>query len=200
MEVLNKIQKVLTSPDKFFEGIKKEPIGPSVKYFAVTLLVPVVIMLIVMYTVASMFTSIFGWMFAMGGAQGAIPFMGLITGVAAGFAVVAVIVIYIVAIIMSFIGAAVMHLFVYLCGGRNGYANTYKTMAYGGTPSILLGWIPFVGIIASIWGLVLEVKGLKALHGMTTGRAVLAILLPVIIIGALAGFLVAAGMMASLAA
>ncbi|MFH1294592.1 MAG: YIP1 family protein [Candidatus Aenigmatarchaeota archaeon] len=108
---------------------------------------------------------------------------------------------YVMIIVGSFINAAFMHIFVYIVGGRKGYTSTFNAMAYASTPSLLLGWIPVVNIITGIWALVLEVKGIRTLHEITTGKAILAILLPVIIllgivgasVGLLFGFMSAAG-------
>jgi len=194
MEVLNKIQQVLSSPDKFFESVKKEPLGPAFKYLAVIMLVPTVLMLIFAYAATSIFTMIFGPMLMMLGGTQSVPLLGMLTGILTTFAIIGVILWYICGLLGSFIGSAVLHVFVYLLGGKNGYSNTYKTAAYATTPSTLIGWIPLIGFIFGLWSLVLEVKGLKALQGMTTGRAVLAILLPVIIIGAVVGSNIAAGM------
>lgn len=46
-------------------------------------------------------------------------------------------------VIALIIGGAWQHLWVYVCGGRKGYTQTVKALAYGLTPSYVLGWIPF---------------------------------------------------------
>jgi hypothetical protein len=50
---------------------------------------------------------------------------------------------------------------------------------------LLFGWIPFIGFIAIIWALVLNVLGIRQFQELTTGRAILAIIMPFIIIGIL---------------
>jgi hypothetical protein len=42
-------------------------------------------------------------------------------------------------------------------------------------------WIPIIGFIAGIWPLVVEIIGIRQLHELTTGKAVLAVLIPIII-------------------
>jgi len=55
-------------------------------------------------------------------------------------------------------------------------------MAYGSTPSLLLGWMPFIGFIFGIWSMIVSIIGVRRLHEISTGRAVLAYLLGAIII------------------
>ena len=98
--------------------------------------------------------------------------------------------------LLIFIGGAWTHLWVYLLGRRQGcrYRQTLKTLIYGATPIYLVGWVPFLaeragsplGVLVSIWALVLIIIGLRELHGITTGRAVgvsiLAIVIPTFVI------------------
>jgi hypothetical protein len=88
-------------------------------------------------------------------------------------------------IILVFIGGAWLHLWVYILGGRKGYIQTVKSLMYGSTPLLLIGWIPFVSIIGEIWAFVLQILGVRELHEISTGRAIgaviIAILVPVII-------------------
>ncbi len=88
----------------------------------------------------------------------------------------------IVQFILVFIGAAWLHLFVYLLGGRKGYVQTLKAVTFGSTPSLLFGWIPFIGLLAGIWTLVLEILGVRELQEITTARAVPAVILAILVI------------------
>lgn len=91
----------------------------------------------------------------------------------------------IMTVIAGFIGmlvfAAWVHLWVYIVGGREGVMQTAKALFYGSTPGLLLGWIPFVGIIFSLWSLVLYVLGVRELQGISTARAVIAVAIGVIV-------------------
>jgi hypothetical protein len=80
-----------------------------------------------------------------------------------------------------------MHAFVLLMGGEKGARQTIKTTMYASTPFLLLGWIPFVSIIAYIWSLVLLVIGLKENHEMELGKAVLVVLIPIVLVIILIG-------------
>jgi hypothetical protein len=96
-------------------------------------------------------------------------------------------------VVFLFIGSAWLHLWVYVFGGRNGYRETLKALAFGDTPALLLGWIPMIGILAGIWALVLSFLGVRELHGISTGRALgavlVAVIIPLLILVLLAAFL-----------
>jgi len=73
-----------------------------------------------------------------------------------------------------------IHLWVYLFGGRKGIMQTFKAILYGDTPNLLLGWIPFIGIIFTLWSLVLGVMGIRELQEISTRNAVLAVTIAII--------------------
>jgi hypothetical protein len=69
---------------------------------------------------------------------------------------------------------------VFLLGGRKGINQTFKAILYGETPCLLLGWIPFIGIIFAFWSLVLGVLGIRELQEISTRCAVLAVAIAII--------------------
>lgn len=85
--------------------------------------------------------------------------------------------------IVLFISAGIFHLFLTILGGTKestaGFEGSVRAVAYGGVAN--LGYlIPIVGgFIAAIWGLVLYSIGLARVHHTTTGKAALAVVLPV---------------------
>jgi len=83
--------------------------------------------------------------------------------------------------IATLILAAWLHLWVYILGGRRGILQTVNAVIYGSTPRLLLGWIPFIGFIFSLWSLVLGVLGIRELQELSTGKAVLAVAIAIII-------------------
>jgi hypothetical protein len=92
-----------------------------------------------------------------------------------------------------FIGSGVLHVLLMLVGGANRpYAITFKVMAYASGATGLLNIVPVLGSIAAvIWLICICVLGLKEAHETTTGRALLAVLMPLILCcacAALAGF------------
>lgn len=114
----------------------------------------------------AVFSSLVNAVFGTGGAVGIVA--DLILTVIAG-------------VVGMLVFAAWVHLWVYVVGGRYGVMQTVNALFYGSTPSLLLGWIPFVGIIFSLWSLVLYVLGVRELQGISTARAVIAIAIAVII-------------------
>ena len=74
------------------------------------------------------------------------------------------------------------HLFVYIFGGRKGIKRSVQTFLYGATPTIAVSWIPIVPLLASFYSVYVTVIGLKKLQGMSTVRAVLAYIIPFLIL------------------
>nr|WP_245323805.1 YIP1 family protein [Methanomicrobium sp. W14] len=89
--------------------------------------------------------------------------------------------IYLMSVGSIFLNSAIIHVFVIIVEGKKGLFESLKVVAYANTPSFLFGWIPVAGILASIWALVLETLAIRELHEISTGRAVIAMILPYII-------------------
>ncbi|MDD1701933.1 MAG: YIP1 family protein [Methanoregula sp.] len=86
-----------------------------------------------------------------------IPFIGAVG------TILMVIVVVILTIIFLFLCAIWFHIWIYVAGGRKGYMDTVKALAYGSTPVMIIGWIPVIGsFIGSIWTFVLEVLRVSA--------------------------------------
>jgi hypothetical protein len=86
-------------------------------------------------------------------------------------------------VIGLFIGAAVIHLCLMIVGGaRKSFETTFRVLAFSQGSTGPLQMIPICGgVIAGIWGLILNCIGIARAHEIETGRAVLAVLLPVIV-------------------
>ena len=167
MEFVEKIKGILTEPSKTFDALKGETLGESIKYYAVIAAISAALN-------ALLFALAFGTMFGQ-----LRTMMGASAGAAS--AIVFFVILFIFQIIGVFISSAVFHIFVYLAGGRKGLTQTIKAVIYGSTPGLLIGWIPFIGMIGGLWSLVLEVLGIRQLHEMTTGRAVLAVVIMLVV-------------------
>jgi len=81
----------------------------------------------------------------------------------------------------ALITSAWIHLWVYLAGGRKGIFPTVRAILYGMTPALLFGWIPVVGFFFTLWTLVLEVIGIRELQEISTGKAILVMVIAVLI-------------------
>lgn len=101
----------------------------------------------------------------------------------------------VLAIVSALIYGAFYHIGVYILGGRKGIAQTIKATMYGSIPGlllmILLGWIPSgtfsifsdgdIFIFASIWPLCVEIIGIRRLQELTTGKAIAAVILSMVL-------------------
>ena len=94
---------------------------------------------------------------------------------------IAVAVLFMVAFSILF-GSAITHLCLMIVGGnKRGFQATFRAISYSYSAR-LFDIIPFIGsLIGGIYMLILIILGVREGHGITTGRAVLAVLLPVIV-------------------
>ncbi len=62
-----------------------------------------------------------------------------------------------------------------------GFEATFRAVAYGSAGSIL-SLVPVCGdLIGTVWGLVITLIGVRELHGMNTGQALIAVLAPLLL-------------------
>jgi hypothetical protein len=91
----------------------------------------------------------------------------------------------IIIVIVLFIWSGIVHLFLMMLGGHkqstSGYEGTFRAVSYAQVAAVAQ-IVPFVGpFIAGIWGLVLQILGVARLHRTSTGKAVGAVLLPIVL-------------------
>lgn len=86
-------------------------------------------------------------------------------------------------VIQLFVGAGILHLCLMMVGAANsGFESTFRVVGYALGSSAPFQLIPVVGfIVGPIWALVVEILGVKEMHDTTTGKAVLAVLLPLLV-------------------
>ncbi len=84
-------------------------------------------------------------------------------------------------IIWLFAVSGLLHLFLQLVrGAKTGFEATFRVVSYSISPFVFL-LIPFCGMpMTSLWGLVLTIIGLKEAHGISGGKAAVAVLFPFI--------------------
>jgi hypothetical protein len=82
-----------------------------------------------------------------------------------------------------FINAAILHVCLMIVGGaKQPFETTFRVICFASGSVLPLMVVPLCGgLIAGIWDLVLRCIGLARAHETDTGRAVLAVLLPVIV-------------------
>lgn len=183
MDFIEKAKGFLFEPSKTFDACKDESLNEAIKYYAIIALIFSAISAL-LFVIAS---TLFGSMMGLGN-------LGMMFGAGAGImsAVLIFVMLFVMFIIGAFIGGAILHIFVYIVGGRKGIAQTLKAVMYGGTPMLLFGWIPYIGFIASIWSLILEVIGIQKLQELTTVRAVIAVVVIPVIVAVILAILLAA--------
>jgi hypothetical protein len=179
-----KVKGFLGAPANTFNNVQAEALGSALKYFTIWVVIYTILRMIVFYTLER---RVFQMLWDLLGLSDAPLYLYHFDPVI--FALLAVL----GAFVSLFITGSWAHLFVWAFGGRKGYANTIKAFAYGDTPFLLFGWIPFVGMLFWIWALVLNIIGIRQLHEISIGRAVGAVLLSIValvIIGVLIGLFI----------
>jgi hypothetical protein len=164
----------LLSPVETFRKVRDTDLGDSLRYYLLLLAINAVLSAIVNLAIAGSVWMVFSDLFKQAGL--AVP------AVAGAGVIIIALVMIIVQFVLVFIGAAWLHLFVYLLGGRRGYLETLKAITFGSTPAMLFGWIPFAGLLSGIWSLVLGIFGIRELQDLTTIKAVLVVILALMVI------------------
>lgn len=163
------VRRVVFQPAAFFGGLPRQGsfLGPLVFALICIEISVVLIGLLTFIDVPGGITSMFG----ARGNQGFLAFVGgLVIAPIAGT-------------VGLFLSALVTHLLVILVvgAGHSGFGATFRIVSYSSVTS-LLGWLPFIGWVFSLYRLYLATVGIREMHGTTTGRALLVVLLPAILI------------------
>jgi hypothetical protein len=173
ISLTKKVKKVILSPSEFFEEIKAEKgISEAFKYLAILSLVNLVV------DIVSFILSI-PYISPLGNLSSFLPLRGVLS-IALG--IVIPVVMYISGLILSFIGVGFIHLFVKLFKGKGTYSDTYKALIYASTPSLLFGWVPWVGVIFGLYSFYLSLKGISKLHEVSMLRAFIMLITPAIVV------------------
>ncbi len=153
------VQRVVLQPVDFFRGIQRQGDFINPLIFA-----------IICYEIFTILSGIF----ALAGVGGQKGF---------GSFIVSLVLAPIGAVIGLFIGAGILHLLVMLIvgSGNSGFEATFRVGAYAAVTS-LVSWIPFIGWIASLYGIYLAIVGVREVHATTTGKAALVVLIPAAVI------------------
>ena len=180
---MNEMKGFLLSPSETFKKTSGKSLGAAYQYYVVLLVIFTILFGIVAVSMGlAAFTSMVDKM-------GALPIVGGVAASAAanfsGFVIALgvffVYLLFLFYLLGIFVQGLIMHAFVLLMGGEKGAKQTIKTTMYASTPFLLLGWIPFVSIIAYIWSFVLLIIGLKENHEMELGNAIIVVFIPVVL-------------------
>jgi len=104
-------------------------------------------------------------------------------GVVGIWAVGYILLIPVIVIVGMFIGSGILHLCLMIVGGaRKPFETTFRVVCFASGSTYLLSMIPVCGgLITVVWNIVLECIGLARAHEIDTGKAVMAVLLPVVV-------------------
>ncbi|MBL7213024.1 MAG: YIP1 family protein [Desulfobacteraceae bacterium] len=82
-----------------------------------------------------------------------------------------------------FLYTTVLHLLLLMVkGGKNGYEATFRVVSYSQAAQ-MVGLVPLIGgWIGGIWQLIVQVIGLREIHGTSYLRVILAFLIPVVLL------------------
>ncbi len=83
------------------------------------------------------------------------------------------------------IGAGILLLLGKMFGGQAEFMGLLRTLGFSTAPNAL-GFIPVIGGLAGLWTLVCAVVAVRESHGISTGQAVITVLIPLIVLGILA--------------
>ena len=94
-----------------------------------------------------------------------------------------IVILPIVFVMGIFISAVVAHLSLMIVGGaKKPYEATFRVVSYAGGACAILQLVPVCGgLVMWIWSIVLMVVGFSEVHGIGKGRALVAVLLPMIV-------------------
>ena len=182
-DLLNEMKGFLLAPSATFRKTRGKSVAAAYQYYAALLVIFTVLFGIVVVSLG------FSSFMSMANQMATIPILGgVISAVVVNFStfIISLNVFFVYLVFLAlFMGIFILglktHVFVLLMGGEKGVEQTVKTTMYASTPALLLGWIPFVGVIGCIWSLALLVIGIKENHEMEMGNAVLVVLIPIML-------------------
>jgi hypothetical protein len=64
---------------------------------------------------------------------------------------------------------------------NSGFASTFRVASYTAVTS-LVTWVPIIGGLLGLYGIYLSVVGIREMHGTTTGKALLVVLIPFLVV------------------
>lgn len=172
MNIAKRILGILTEPVKFFDYAAKKEKGLKTAfwYYAAITLIGTVLGTIIAFLYPTYGVDLVTKAFGLELPAQQLPSPATL--------VVLAIVGYLIGLVGSFIGAALLHAWCLIFGGKGNYAHSYQLLAYSSTAKMVLGWIPFVNLFTWIWSLILLIVGTEKLHKVTRRKATFMYLIP----------------------
>lgn len=169
-------QRVMFEPVQFYERLPSAIRYKEPSLFAIKL--QAIILVLALIVIIGMATFMFGDTILS-------PLFGLFGGLGMGILLLFLIVLFPIVLffswLMLFVSAGIIHLFVILLGGKEGYHETFKAATYAMAPGIFT-IIPFVGWLAVIYSLILNVIGIKKRQKLSIARSIAVVVIPLILV------------------
>jgi hypothetical protein len=181
------LRRVVLHPVVFFAGIpRREGLRNPIIF---------VVICIVIGAVLNALVGLTGVQSRFQGSGGLLEPLGLSSQSFAGF-VASIVILVLSGIIGVLIVAGLYQLAVRVAVGseNSGFRATFRVLAYAAVVN-LVSWIPILGLLVGLYGLYLQIVGLREVHETTTGRAILVLVVFLgitILIGIVVGIVVAA--------
>lgn len=83
--------------------------------------------------------------------------------------------------ISLFLAALLLLVCAKIVGGTGTYESTFRLAAYANIVNII-GWIPIISVLGSIYGLIITVLGMKEVHKLSTAKAIIAVSIAIAIV------------------
>ena len=180
MNFVNRARDVLTKPSIYFKNIQKENgIKNALIYYALLSL-----LFIILASVAGYFAKNFYLRFySIIGLDSISAFTRSSYATTSIFSILKFnLILYPFILGLSFLWAAILHVWILLFNGKQSYSKTYQLYVYTRTPKFVLGWIPVVNIFVGIYSLILLIYGTVEVHKIKFKTSVLMYVIPYVIL------------------
>lgn len=177
-------KRLITGPGQAYDDVKEKGDYGSPLIFAVVFIV-IAAVLQAIWQIIGLGGST-AWLNQMGNLDPEMAeMMASMTAVSAGGAIMGIIWSLVGGIVGLFIAAAIFHLMLQILGGLKdssaGFEGTFRVVSYAQVVQLAV-LVPFVGgLIALVWGIIMYVLGLSSVHRTTQGKAVAAVLIPIVV-------------------
>ncbi|NJD77483.1 MAG: hypothetical protein FIB08_10380 [Candidatus Methanoperedens sp.] len=187
MNFIEKVKGFLIKPSKTFDASKDDTLIEALKYYLIIAAIHsafgILLWMFVLsgnfvlppsYILLPLYVTLFGSVFG--------KYWGITLGREIEGALLTFLILLIFRTLRVFIGGAILHACLIIVGRKKGITQAIKALMYGSTPAFLFHLIPVIGFFAVMWSLVLEIIGTRQLQEITTGRAIVAVFMSIIIV------------------
>ncbi|HLC85041.1 MAG TPA: YIP1 family protein [Candidatus Nanoarchaeia archaeon] len=171
-DIIGTIKLVLSEPTTCWSKLSKKTVNDALLYLVV-IMAAYGVLAVLMMTL---------WAGPLGAGIGIV---GVLGSLVFGLVMSRVLGSLVFGLVMSLVAAWLYNVIIGFLGVKGEFKDAFRALAYGATPGMLLGWIPFIGILGSLWSLVLQVIGLKDLYGTDFVKVIIALVIEIVIFGVL---------------